>query len=152
VASFCATPPARASKTFPTKIETFAKMPCTPTCLLCHTDPNGEIITLRKGPNGEPWALLAFDFLKNSDGTDADRQALGTDLDMDGTSSWEELQKGQSPFLPGDAPICNEIKYGCGASHIARTAPLDRGSAAWLAAAAVGCVLAARRRFPFRSR
>lgn len=137
---------AHASKDFPAKIEKLAKLPCTPTCLLCHTDPNGEAKTLRVGPNKEPWALSTFIFLATGDGTQADLTKLeGQNTDMDGMNDLLELQAGQNPFIKGDAPFCTDLRYGCGA-RIASKTPLDGSTAGWLLMAATACVCVGRRR------
>jgi hypothetical protein len=142
---------AHASKDFPAKLEKLAGLPCTPTCLLCHTDPNGEIKTLRKGPGGEPWGLTTFAFLAAGDGTQADLTKLeGQNTDMDGMNDLPELQAGQNPLIKGDAPFCSDLRYGCGA-RIASKTPLDGSTAGWLLAAAA-CVYVGRRRFKSRDR
>jgi hypothetical protein len=152
LAGLLSAPEAHASSTFPGKIEKLAHLPCTPTCLLCHTDPNGEIKTLRAGPMKEPWALSTFLFLNSSDGTQADLDKLaGQDTDHDGVNDLPELQAGQNPFLTGDSPYCSDIRYGCGA-RIASKPVLDGSTAAWLLSAAAACVYAGRRRFKSRAR
>lgn len=151
LASVCATAPAHAEAEFPSKIQDLAGMPCTPTCLMCHTDPAGGVDHLRKAADGSDWALISFTFLK-AGGTAANLAPLeAKDSDGDGTSDLKEIQTNQDPLVKGDVPVCSELRYGC-AAHIARQSPLDRGEAAWLVAAAAGCVFAARRRAKPRTR
>ncbi|HWA73103.1 MAG TPA: thrombospondin type 3 repeat-containing protein [Polyangiaceae bacterium] len=152
MASLCASVRAHAEATFPSKLEALAATSCTPTCLLCHTDPAGGLDHLRNDASGAPWALINFTFLKNGGTVDNVTPLDAKDTDGDGMSDLKEIQAGRDPLVKGEAPICSELKYGCGASHLARTAPLDRGSYAWLGAAAVACVLAGRRRVQSRRR
>jgi hypothetical protein len=140
---------AQAEPTFPGVLKDKGGATCIVTCLTCHTDPEGGSTKL-KLPFGAAFGA-AVKALETSGSTTLLDSFATSDADGDKEFDLPEVRAGHDPTAPGSASICTPA-YGCGASHLARTAPLDRGSAAWLAAAAVGCVLAARRRLPFRGR
>jgi len=122
---------------------------CVPLCTACHN-------TTRGGP-GDPNPFgITLEHLGLLPGNAAlVEPALAAliaaqppiDTDMDGVSDIDELNKGDSPWMPGPAgtgQFCPDIAYGCGA-HIAAAPPRDRLSLIPAALVAVGLIAARRR-------
>lgn len=121
LAALVAPAPAAASQVFPDHLVTKLQMPCAPGCQLCHNDASGgpakinpKFGTAAKmaGATG----LLATDKL---DAALTKMQMAGTDTDADGVGDVAELQAGTDPNAAG-GELCGGLKYGCGASTIAR--------------------------------
>ena len=151
LAALVAPTPASASEIYPDHLVTKLQMPCAPGCQLCHLDASGGPLKINAkfgtavkmaGATG----LLATDKL---DAAVAAMQAAGTDTDGDGTGDVAELQAGTEPNAAA-AVLCGGIKYGCGASTLARrptTRSLDpTASGASLLTVLVGLLLLRRRR------
>jgi hypothetical protein len=92
---------ALAEPDFPGELQKAIKMPCAPTCMLCHTDPEGGPDKL----NDFYGDVLAFK------GGGGDKTL---DKDGDGKSNYDELIAGESPLIPGNPSVCIP-EYGCGA-------------------------------------
>jgi hypothetical protein len=151
LAALVAPAPAAASQIYPDHLVTKLQMPCAPGCQLCHLDASGGPLKINAkfgtaakmaGATG----LLATDKL---DAALAAMQAAGTDSDGDGAGDVAELESGTDPNV-ANGDLCGGIKYGCGASTIARqpsTSSLDStASGASLLTVLVGLLLLRRRR------
>lgn len=90
---------------------------CVPSCLVCHSDPLGGADKLHGF-----WPVV-FPIVAE-EAPPAQLPALDGDFDQDGASDGDELRRGESPVIAGDASICtsNSPQYGCGA-RIARFSP-----------------------------
>jgi MYXO-CTERM domain-containing protein len=141
---------ASAFPTFPGYLQNTLQMECAPTCLLCHTDPEGERDTVKMGAplggaRGEgvfvqnlivhaaPMSISGSATNPSEAQLAAALQALrmepcdrmaGTspcDSDGDGKFDVDELVANQDPDdSQADAPLCIGPRYGCGA-HVAAT-------------------------------
>ncbi len=127
--------PASAKPEVPGRLQTLlekkaGKKLCTPTCLLCHTDPAGGTDYVRD-PRAPVTAWYAVAYGEDEAGfnTLADRKA---DSDMDGVADYDELVAGTDPFAASNASICSPL-YGCGA----RIAPASSSNRATTGAAAI---------------
>jgi MYXO-CTERM domain-containing protein len=139
---------ASAEPTFPGGIQDAGGIPCTPTCLLCHTAIPGTLANLKQPFGlavlrngvvpGDPNSLHAVvDKLREKQ----------TDSDDDGKIDVDELSVGSNPNLPDpNAELCAPL-YGCGA-HLAPQPPPQRPRVLWwlVTAVALGALLRARRR------
>jgi hypothetical protein len=138
---------AAAREEFPAVLADKLNMNCVPSCLPCHTEVPGLRANLRE--NG-----LALVLLENRVKTVASLEATldemlkpggkiapPGDSDGDVTPDLVELAAGQNPY--GGADLCL-LKYGCGASSIAPSAPARLGAFAF--ALAVTAALLRRRR------
>jgi hypothetical protein len=146
--------PASAEPTFPGAIQEAAKIPCTPTCLLCHltvpgepsnwTQPFGLTVRANGLVPGHPESIqTVVDNLR----------AKMVDTDHDGKLDVDELAAGTDPNKADPkAEVCGPV-YGCGA-HVA-TAPLPaRPTALWwfTLPAGLGLLIAMRRQSLRRQR
>lgn len=111
---------------------------CVPTCMLCHSDPAGGADNLNRFSG---FGLLIAEREELPD--------LTGDLDGDGASDGDELRRGESPVIAGNASICSP-QYGCGA-RIARPSPegSTRAGTVLLLGMAIGALI---RRTTRRSR
>ena len=109
---------AQASGNYPAEVATFTEVPCTPTCLLCHTTAGGG-----GGTANQAFALALKD-RGLTGGGDADAlttalsalEADAVDSDGDGTTDIEGLRAGLDPnegnaFCGGD--VAEAPTYGC---------------------------------------
>ena len=122
---------ASAEPTFPGAIQEAATIPCTPTCLLCHTAIPGTLANLR-----QPFGLTVL-----SHGVvRGDPESMHTvvarlrdekvDTDGDGKLDVDELAVDSNPNDPDpNAVICGPL-YGCGA-HLATARPPARAPLLW---------------------
>lgn len=126
-----------ASEVFPGEVRDELDMPCLPTCLLCHTVNPGVALTAQ-----QPFAaamLTAADRSPPEAGEIAwvtaglaGLTASGVDTDKDGMSDIDELKAGRDPNVTGEGDICApDVRYGCGAAHVAATPPGSWNGAAW---------------------
>lgn len=112
---------AGASQAFPDHLVTKLQMPCAPGCQLCHLDASGGPLKINaKFGEAVKFAGATVVLTDNLDTALAKLTVDNTDSDGDGTSDIAELQAGTDPNAAG-AELCGGIKYGCGASTIART-------------------------------
>jgi hypothetical protein len=149
-AALVAPAPAAASQAFPDHLVTKLQMPCAPGCQLCHLDASGGPFKINPKFGAAAKAAGATVVLTaNLDTAIAKLTADNSDVDGDGTGDIAELQAGTDPNAAG-AELCGGIKYGCGASTIARrpsTRSLDTtASGASLLTVLVGLLLLRRRR------
>jgi hypothetical protein len=150
LAALVAPTPAAASEAFPDHLVTKLQMPCAPGCQLCHLDASGGPLKINAKFGAAVKAAGATVVLtSNLDTALAALTTSNSDVDGDGTSDIAELQAGTDPNAAG-ADLCGGIKYGCGASTIARratTKSLDAtASGASLLTVLVGLLLLRRRR------
>jgi hypothetical protein len=141
---------ARASQAFPDHVAQKLQMPCAPGCQLCHLDASGGPARINQKFGAAAKAAGATVVLTaNLDTALAKLMADNSDVDGDGTTDIAELQAGTDPNAAG-AELCGGVKYGCGASTIARrpsTKSLDTtASGASLLTVLVGLLLRRRRR------
>jgi hypothetical protein len=93
---------AAAQPPYPGQLQERLKMPCVPTCMLCHTVPEGGDDKLNDfSGTGLALKLGAID-------------GKTTDSDGDGKMDADELIAGESPVIPGNVSVCAP-EYGCGA-------------------------------------
>jgi MYXO-CTERM domain-containing protein len=166
---------ASALPTFPGYLQNTLQMECAPTCLLCHTDPEGESDTVKVGVYvpGVGEGVFVQNLIAHGNGAisavrnpseaefavalqslrvdPCDSTAPGTppcDSDGDGKFDVDELVASQDPDNSRpDAPLCIGPRYGCGA-HVAAT-PASKhlpDATALLAAFGVALMLVRRRR------
>jgi hypothetical protein len=141
--------PARAEPEFPGKLQTILATikpgVCTPSCMLCHTDPAGGEKYLRSvGDTGTVWAIFLGNYVKSNNAMAVAN--LKSDTDGDTVSDIDELLAGTDPLVKGSPSICSP-EYGCGA-RVAPAPPSYRGAAgvAALFAAAVAAYFVRRPR------
>jgi len=122
---------ANAEGTFPGGIQEAASIPCTPTCLLCHTDIPGTLANLK-----QPFGLTVFangvrpGHPESLHTVVANLREKMTDSDNDGKIDVDELAAGTNPNLSDpNAELCGP-EYGCGA-HIAAPPPPARAPVLW---------------------
>lgn len=139
--------PAAAKPDIPGKLQEMLKAKsgkdvCTPSCMLCHTDPAGGDDRIREPKLS---VLLVYSLADNKnvaglDGLDK------TNTDDDDVTDYQELVAGTDPYAKGTSPICAPV-YGCGA-RIAPASSSNRATsgAAALFAAAVATYLVRRPR------
>ena len=137
-----------AEETFPGGIQEAGGIPCTPTCLLCHTAIPGALSNLKQ-PFG--LAVLANGVVRTDPSSMhtvvANLRKKMTDSDADGTIDVDELAAGTNPNLADpNAQLCGPL-YGCGA-HLARQPPAARVSVLWglMGGLALTAFVVARRR------
>jgi hypothetical protein len=152
LAALAAPAPAAASQAFPDHVVTKLQMPCAPGCQLCHLDASGGPARINQKFGAALKTAGATVVLTDKlDMALATLAASNSDVDGDGTTDIAELQAGTDPNAAG-AELCGGIKYGCGASTIARrpsTKSLDAtASGASLLTVLVGLLLLRRRRRP----
>lgn len=131
---------ARASDSYPQKVQTAAGSPCPPPCTVCHLTTNGGTGTALK-----PFAESMIDF-GGLEGEDADLVAPAVqslrdeqiDSDGDGVSDIDELAAGRDPNVTGEGELCGPT-YGCGA-RVEPEGPID-GYAIAAALAAVALLV-----------
>ncbi|HET7541073.1 MAG TPA: thrombospondin type 3 repeat-containing protein [Polyangiaceae bacterium] len=122
---------AHAEPEFPGAIQDAANIPCTPTCLLCHTAIPGSASNLNMHfaqtviangvEPGNPESLNAVV---------AKLRANMVDTDGDGQLDVDELAAGTDPNSADPrAELCGPT-YGCGA-HVAPSAPARRAAILW---------------------
>lgn len=138
-------PLAAASSIYPDTVASDLGMPCTPTCLLCHTTNSGG-----DGTATQPFALAMEDRgLTGGSATDLVTSALaamesdGVDSDSDGVIDVDELAAGDNPndatsFCAGDVL---QPQYGC-----LTTVPVGPARWGWLGLVGASMALARRRR------
>jgi hypothetical protein len=162
--------PARALPEFPGYIQEHLHPPCVPSCLLCHTCPEGGLACLKPvslpdlGSNrgqGEFFAnLVAVNggyprteaelglWLENLDNKPCSTQTnLPCDSDGDHVKDVAELGAGSDPDVidtPGAA--CNVPKYGCGASLTPLPSKRDAAARGAALVAGLGLVILLVRR------
>lgn len=100
---------AAAKPEYPGKLQEKLDMPCAPTCMLCHTSPEG---------GGDKINSFAPFGSAVANGQPPESFLMG-DADGDNVSDLDELKKGTNPVIEGDATVCVP-EYGCGA-RLART-------------------------------
>jgi hypothetical protein len=138
---------ASAEQPFPGAIQEAASIPCTPTCLLCHTDIPGTrdnlkqpfgLTVLRNGIQpGHPESMQTVI---------ANLRDRKVDTDSDGKLDVDELAVGSNPNLTDPkAELCGP-EYGCGA-HLAPAPPPERAPImCWLVGTlAIAALVVARR-------
>ncbi len=122
---------AHAEQTFPGAIQEAAGIPCTPTCLLCHTAIPGTLANLK-----QPFGLTV---LRNGivPGHPESMHTVVTNLrdkkvdtDGDGKLDVDELAVGSNPNVTDPtAELCGPL-YGCGA-HLAPPPSPERAPVMW---------------------
>lgn len=119
LASVLSTEQGRASPEFPGQLRKARDIPCVPTCMLCHNDPNGG-----KGTSNQfaPRALAAMTLVS---------YAFNEDYDGDGMNDGEELKNGRSPVIFGAVSVCVP-EFGCGARLTRPAAPGVHDARPWL--------------------
>lgn len=141
---------AAAEPTYPEALEKRLALKCIPTCLLCHTSPEGGASTVR-GNDATELSIIVNDNLSESLLATLRPAALNkvmtADSDNDGMIDIDELKAGRDPFTYGDTPICSPT-YGCGARIAKPPAPRSDGNAAVMVSigAAISLGLWQRRR------
>ncbi len=150
LAAMCFAQSAAALPSFPVRVQEVLDTPCAPECTLCHasTSGGGPVVTVF----GEK-ALSDYKLDESVETALTQMEADDVDSDGDGTPDITELRAGEDPNAAGNAPLCSDVKYGCGASIAPRRA--GRDTSAWGLAAAVATALtvsAARRRRPLTRR
>ena len=131
-------PLASASREIPGKLRKALDAPCAPSCMLCHSSPDGGKETVRQNVPAITYYATALS------GTPAPLEGMDTDNDL--VSDIEELRTNRNPWMYGDAPVCVP-EYGCGA-RIAEHPPSESGhTTEFLIGASVALVLV-QRRFP----
>jgi hypothetical protein len=139
VSAFAAAP-AQAKPEFPGELQKMLAATktgvCTPSCMLCHTDPagGGEYVrtTLNKSGVAWPGSIEIILLSKNAQGL---ANLKDEDTDGDTISDLDELLAGTDPLVKGTPSICAP-EYGCGA----RVAPAPRS---YRGAAGVAALFAA---------
>jgi hypothetical protein len=151
LAALAAPAPAAASLVFPDHVVKKLQMPCAPGCQLCHLDASGGPAKINP-KFGMAAKMAGAGGAAQTDKLDmalATLAASNSDVDGDGTTDIAELQAGTDPNAAG-AELCGGLKYGCGASTIARrpsTTSLDAtASGASLLTVLVSLLLLRRRR------
>jgi len=127
---------------YPGAIQEAASIPCTPTCLLCHTEIPGNKHNL----NGIFSTTLLLNGLvpahpETMPTAIANMRTKGTDTDADGKIDVDELAAGTDPNTADPTKEICGPNYGCGA-HLAPAPPPRRTPVMWwlvglLAAAAL---------------
>jgi hypothetical protein len=125
---------ASARKTYPGGIQDAGNIPCTPTCLLCHTEIPGTLANLR-----QPFGLTVLgNGIQPGDPSSlhtvvANLREKKVDTDGDGRIDVDELAAGTNPSDPDpNVEICGPT-YGCGA-HLAPSPRPERAPIlCWLA-------------------
>jgi hypothetical protein len=151
-------PPAAAERIFPAAVSETVGLSCTPSCLLCHTRPEGGIANL--GPVGHQLLdnlrvhnrdslISSLRCLHERNCPDVADSVYDLDSDGDGVSNIEEIYQGRSPTEPGATGLCGPT-YGCGARVEPRGSLDPKGIAAITLAAA--CLWAFQRRVRRRQR
>jgi len=138
---------AHASGNFPGELQTWAEVPCVPSCILCHATAVGS-----GGTATQPLALALQERGLSAGDSDALLRALdaleadGADSNGDGTSDTEQLRAGANPntgevFCGATGEAVTELpRYGC-----LQTA---RGTLSPFALLGLGALLTLRRRAP----
>jgi MYXO-CTERM domain-containing protein len=167
------TQPAFAYTELPGYVQNIFALDCAPSCLLCHTRPEGgeEYIKPATGdfPDARGYGVFVQNLMASyrdiANGLPTQAQfataldamrvgpcspiSMGAPCDSDGDAKndVDELASGQDPDDGSkDAPLCIGPRYGCGA-HVAPAPPAPATHAsAWLAALSVALVLARRLR------
>jgi len=122
--------PLSAEPEFPGAIQEYGKIPCTPTCLLCHTEIPGNAANV----NGHFGVTVFTHGVIKGDPTSlqtvVDRLRMEkVDTDHDGQLDVDELTAGSDPNKADpSAELCGPV-YGCGAHVVA--APLPPRTALW---------------------
>src|SRR4051812_44968940 len=122
---------ASAEPTFPGAIQEAAGIPCTPTCLLCHTAIPGTKYNL----NGVFSTTVSLNGIvpehpESMTTVIANLTAKKTDTDGDGKTDVDELAAGSDPNKTDpNAELCGPT-YGCGA-HLAPAPPPRRAPIMW---------------------
>jgi hypothetical protein len=138
---------AGAEPTFPEAVQEAADIPCSPTCVLCHTAIPGTLLNLK-----QPFGLAVLaNGVKRGDPSSmntvvANLREKKTDSDGDGKIDVDELAAGANPNDPDpNAELCGPL-YGCGA-HLAPPPPPPRAPVmCWLVAIlTVTALISARR-------
>jgi hypothetical protein len=121
---------ALASEVFPAVIQEAAGMPCTPSCLLCHTSNPGTILTYQGKPFGK--AMKDYGVSIRQEGT---VRTAFTKFAAANPAAAEGLKLGLDP--DDGTSLCGGPTYGCGA-HVAKDAPRDDWSGLLFVAGAMG--------------
>jgi hypothetical protein len=138
---------AGAEPEFPGAIQEAAGIPCTPTCLLCHTAIPGTLANLK-----QPFGLTVLangvqpNHPESMHTVVARLRDMKIDTDLDGKLDVDELAIGSNPNDPDPrVEICGPT-YGCGA-HLAPAPPPARAPILWwlVAALALSALGVARR-------
>lgn len=138
--------PAVALEEFPATLAQTLGMPCTPSCLPCHTSVPGAKTNQRA--DGLAAALLlqggrvvdAADLEQRLEGMLEGTLMPPADSDGDGENDLVDLAAGDNPY--GGPSLCDAPTYGCGA-RIAPSTPTRLGVLGFVA---VGVALFVRRR------
>jgi MYXO-CTERM domain-containing protein len=167
------TEPAFAYDQLPGYVQNIFALDCAPSCLLCHTRPEGgeEYIKPASGdyPDARGYGVFVQNLMASyrdiTQGLPTEAQlatalaamrtspcsptSMGAPCDSDGDTKndVDELATGQDPDDGSqDAPLCIGPRYGCGA-RVAPAPPARAAHAsAWLAALGVALILARRLR------
>ena len=142
--------PAGAEPEFPAAIQEAGKIPCTPTCLLCHltvpgqkdnwTQPFGVAVRANGLVPGHPESIQTV--------VDNLRTKM-VDTDGDGKIDVDELAAGTDPNKADpNAELCGPL-YGCGA-HVAKAPPSSSAALWWFTVPVVLSMLIAMRRQSLR--
>jgi len=139
---------AGAEEPFPGGMQEAAGIPCTPTCLLCHTAIPGTRANLQ-----QPFGLTVFRSGKVKPGKPesmhdvvAYLRDMKIDTDSDGKLDVDELAVGSDPnFADPNKEVCGP-QYGCGA-HLAPVPPRGPKPVLWwlVAALSLASLVVARR-------
>jgi len=139
---------ANATPSFPADLKKAVPLACAPTCLVCHTRPEGG-----SGTATQPFALSMMvpgGLVKNKPETVAPavnklREQM-IDSNGDGTPDIEQLEAGYDPNLGVSGLVCGPA-YGCGARLAPQRARgFDSGMLFVVALAAGGVFVRQRRR------
>jgi len=138
---------ASAEQSFPGAIKEAGSIPCTPTCLLCHTEIPGSIGNLK-----QPFGLTVLGngivpgHPESMHTVVANLRSKMVDTDGDGKLDVDELAAGSDPNKKDpNAEICGPT-YGCGA-HVAAAPPSARTTQLWWCGVPVVlCMLVSMRR------
>jgi hypothetical protein len=137
---------ASAEPTFPGAIQEAGKIPCTPTCLLCHTEIPGNSKNVNSLFGRTVWTHGAVKGHPESMHAVVERlRAEKVDTDGDGKLDVDELAAGTDPNkVESWAEICAPL-YGCGA-HLAAAPPASWTAPWWVTVPVVLSMLVAMRR------
>ena len=138
---------AHGSEPFPAALQKAVPLACTPSCMVCHTRPEGGTAYLQ--PFGksmlETRLIRAGQPATVGPAVEKLREA-GTDSNNDGTPDIEQLEAGYDPNLGSSGLVCGPA-YGCGARLASHRSPgFDSGLLFVVALAAGGVFVRQRRR------
>lgn len=146
-AAILAPRPTLASEQFPAAIQDAAKMPCTPSCTLCHGVDPGTASTYMNKKLGKTLFFFNGTVVGPSDTNALKANYAAYKATADGAAADADLAKGIDPETKAD--LCsgeNNVTYGCGAHVAAKAPPSDASPLLWVAGAmAIGAVARRRR-------